>query len=208
METTENKILAAAEAEFMQKGFAGAKTVSIAEKAGVTHAMLHYYFRTKERLFQQVYAKKIGEFGNSLLAALATPGQTLPQRLRTGVGLHFDFLAANPNLPRFVINEMVANPANHALVREHLSPIVAQLATKMQPEADALAERGDICRVRMTDILLDIASLNAFIFITMPALELVVPDVGGNMAAFLARRREENIETIMRRLAPKVEMPV
>lgn len=208
METTENKILAAAEAEFMQKGFAGAKTVSIAEKAGVTHAMLHYYFRTKERLFQQVYAKKVKEFGTSLIEALSMPGRTLPQRLRAGIGLHFDFVAANPDLPRFVINEMVANPTNHELVKEYLTPIVAQLAEKIQPEADALAEKGAICRVRMTDILLDIASLNAFVFIMKPALELIVPDMVDDEATFLNRRRKENIETIMRRLAPKVEMPV
>lgn len=49
---TEERILKAAETEFFTKGFDGARTTSIAERAGVTHAMLHYYFRSKALLFE------------------------------------------------------------------------------------------------------------------------------------------------------------
>ena len=55
----ERLILQAAEEEFMQKGYNGAKTTAIAAKAGVTHAMLHYYYRTKENLFQKVFSAKV-----------------------------------------------------------------------------------------------------------------------------------------------------
>ncbi len=51
---TEERILKAAETEFFTKGFDGARTTSIAERAGVTHAMLHYYFRSKALLFERV----------------------------------------------------------------------------------------------------------------------------------------------------------
>ena len=54
MRNKEQAILEAAEREFIAKGFAGARTTSIAEAAGVTHAMLHYYFRTKEQLFERI----------------------------------------------------------------------------------------------------------------------------------------------------------
>ena len=53
--TTENLILKAAEEEFQTKGFAGATTTSIAERAGVTHTMLHYYFRTKKNIFYRIF---------------------------------------------------------------------------------------------------------------------------------------------------------
>ena len=56
---TESEILKAAEQEFMLKGFDGAKTTSIAHAAGVTHAMLHYYFRTKEQLFERILTEKV-----------------------------------------------------------------------------------------------------------------------------------------------------
>lgn len=55
---TENRILKAAEAEFLAKGYAGARTTAIAEAAGVTHAMLHYYFRTKDKLFERILNEK------------------------------------------------------------------------------------------------------------------------------------------------------
>ena len=58
-EGTDERILKAAENEFFTKGFAGARTTAIAENAGVTHAMLHYYFRTKEQLFNTVLKRNI-----------------------------------------------------------------------------------------------------------------------------------------------------
>ena len=51
---TESRILQAAEEEFLLKGLEGARTTAIAERAGVTHAMLHYYFRTKNMLFERI----------------------------------------------------------------------------------------------------------------------------------------------------------
>ena len=74
LQSTEARILQAAEKEFFEKGYAGARTVSIAEAAGVTHAMLHYYFRTKDKLFEQIVAGKINMLGDisSVPSATAT----------------------------------------------------------------------------------------------------------------------------------------
>ena len=55
---TEQIILEAAEAEFLEKGYGNAKTVAIAQRAGVSHSMLHYYYRTKEQLFQKIFKAK------------------------------------------------------------------------------------------------------------------------------------------------------
>ena len=67
--TKEQAILAAAEQEFLAKGFDGARTTSIAAAAGVTHAMLHYYFRTKENIFERILDEKLRLMGESVLAA-------------------------------------------------------------------------------------------------------------------------------------------
>jgi AcrR family transcriptional regulator len=61
MQNTEQQILKYAELEFLEKGYDGARTTSIAKAAGVTHAMLHYYFRTKELLFERIIEKKMSE---------------------------------------------------------------------------------------------------------------------------------------------------
>ena len=57
-QSKEQQILAAAEQEFLTKGYDGARTTSIAQAAGVTHAMLHYYYRTKEQLFKRIVDEK------------------------------------------------------------------------------------------------------------------------------------------------------
>ena len=93
----EQAILEAAEQEFLNKGFAGARTTSIAEAAGVTHAMLHYYFRTKEQLFERILDEKMRLMSRSVLTAFGQPDLPLPERIRDGVESHFDFIAANPD---------------------------------------------------------------------------------------------------------------
>ena len=85
MRNKEQAILEAAEREFIVKGFAGARTTSIAEAAGVTHAMLHYYFRTKEQLFERILDEKMRLMGESVLAAF---GQPLRQRQSRHAALH------------------------------------------------------------------------------------------------------------------------
>ena len=78
----EQAILKAAEREFLTKGYAGARTTSIAEAAGVTHAMLHYYFRTKEHIFERILDEKMRLMSESVLAAFGQPG--LPSRWMSG----------------------------------------------------------------------------------------------------------------------------
>ena len=66
----ESEILAAAEQEFIAKGYDGARTTSIAQAAGVTHALLHYYFRTKEQLFERIVDEKFRVMSQSMLAII------------------------------------------------------------------------------------------------------------------------------------------
>ena len=103
----------------MLKGFDGAKTASIARAAGVTHAMLHYYFRTKEQLFDRILTDKLSLMGRSVLASFGTPDLPVLERLKRGIGSHFDFLMENPDLPRFIVNEVFSRPERYA--REYLA---------------------------------------------------------------------------------------
>ena len=69
-QTKEQLILAAAEHEFLTKGYDSARTTSIAQAAGVTHAMLHYYFRTKEQLFERIVDEKYKLMSHSMLTVM------------------------------------------------------------------------------------------------------------------------------------------
>ena len=103
---TEQSILKAAEKEFLKKGFSGSKTTEIAKEAGVTHAMLHYYFRTKENLFNKVFEEKAKQLADTFLSRV---DESLPflEKIKCFIEAHFDLLTANPELPLFIYLSLI-----------------------------------------------------------------------------------------------------
>lgn len=197
----EKAILEAAEREFLTKGFAGARTVSIAEAAGVTHAMLHYYFRTKEHLFERILDDKMRMMGESVLSAFGQPGLPLEERIRGGVEQHFDFIADNPDLPRFIVNEVFSHPERYAAMQTRLSFMANRLIVDLQRDLDAAAARGELETLDVRMLILDIISLNIFPFIAYPIIEPVLGYAAeGGREQFFAQRRKENVEVILRRI--------
>ena len=200
MDEAKQAILQAAEHEFLTKGFDGARTISIARAAGVTHAMLHYYFRTKEHIFERILDEKMHLMGQSILTAIGQSGLPLQERLSDAIGRHFDFIAANPDLPRFVVNEIVSRPERYDTMRVRIRKIADPLMRDLQQELDESAEQGLTEPIDARILLLDIISLNVFSFIAYPILEPVLGDLTADRDRFFALRKEENIEIILRRL--------
>jgi AcrR family transcriptional regulator len=196
----EQAILEAAEKEFLEKGFEASKTTKIASLAGVTHAMLHYYYRTKGNLFNMVFEQKINLLKNSLHPLFHNQELPLLERIQIGMEKHFNFIAANPNLPHFVINELVTKPKLKDLFVKKVSSTAQQLIEQLQVEIDKEVERGTICPIKAITLLIDIASLNIFVFAALPVLRLVGPSFYTNEQEFLEERKKENVEIIMRRL--------
>lgn len=201
---TEQLILEAAEEEFFTKGFAGARTIAIAEKAGVTHAMLHYYFRKKEQLFERIVSKNITLLAQTMLAAMGNPNMPIAERLRSGITSHFDLIAANPQLPRFFLNEVLSRPEHYSLFNAKIKEISEMLFANLQRDADEAAERGEIEHVDVRMLFISIVSLNVFPFITYSFFEALSSELLGGLMTdkekYLADRKAENIETIMRRI--------
>ena len=196
----EHEILVAAEQEFLTKGFDGARTTSIAQAAGVTHAMLHYYFRTKEQLFERIVDDKFAQMSHSMFAILGDPSLPVVERLRGGIAAHFDFVAENPQLPRFVINEIVSRPERYEVLYKRASAIIDNVYKGLQGEIDSAAERGEIERIDVRMLFISIMSLNVFTFVAYPFMEPLMGELMADRDRFLAERKAENIETIMRRL--------
>lgn len=196
----EHEILVAAEQEFLTKGFDGARTTSIAQAAGVTHAMLHYYFRTKEQLFERIVDDKFAQMSHSMFAILGDPSLPVVERLRGGIAAHFDFVAENPQLPRFVINEIVSRPERYEVLYKRVSAIIDNVYKGLQSEIDSAAERGEIERIDVRMLFISIMSLNVFTFVAYPFMEPLMGELMADRDRFLAERKAENIETIMRRL--------
>ena len=197
---TESRILQAAEEEFLLKGLEGARTTAIAERAGVTHAMLHYYFRTKNMLFERIIEEKMRNAGNIMQAVFVLGDMPLMERVKRGVEQHFDFIAANPNLPRFVIQEIYSHPERHEIMRSQVLTITKDWLCDLQRHIDESAATKATEWIDARMLLLDIVSLNLFAFIGYPFVSLMFDGLVTDKKVFFEKRKAENVELIMRRL--------
>ena len=154
---TEDLILEAAEKEFLEKGYLGAKTTSIAEAAGVTHAMFHYYFRTKDKLFDKIVSDKLEKLSEIMLGVIGNPELPLKERIVQGVERHFDFIRANPQLPRFVFNEIHLRPDGiaRALYRRPEVLVLDEATSALDTETEAaVMEAIDSLQGKMTMLII------------------------------------------------------
>ncbi|MDE5568879.1 MAG: TetR/AcrR family transcriptional regulator [Muribaculaceae bacterium] len=199
---TEAKILLAAEKEFMLKGFAGARTTSIAEAAGVTHAMFHYYFRTKEKLFDRIITEKIELLKDALMKPVADMDLTLDEMIRNIIEGHLDFIAANPDLPRFIIGELSGNSERFALFLDKISTYAQIMISRMQEKIDSAVAEGLCCHIDARTLMMDIASLNIFPYLAAPIVNAALDNYMADADTFLEQRKKDNYATIMRKLKP------
>ena len=199
-QSKEQQILAAAEQEFLTRGYDGARTTSIAQAAGVTHAMLHYYFRTKEQLFERIVDEKFKTMSHSMFAIMGDPSLPIVERIKGGIEAHFDFVAQNPLLPRFVINEIISRPERYDVLYKRVGAIIDNVYRGLQSEINRSAERGEIERVDIKMLFISIMSLNIFTFLAYPFMEPLMGELMADRERFLAERKAENIETILRRI--------
>lgn len=200
--STDQLILKAAEEVFLRDGFAAATTSAIAKTAGVTHAMLHYYFNTKENLFKHIFQQKVAELIASLQDAFGNGDLPFVERIVSGAQRHFDFLKENPRLPAFVMRDILGHPLRSKMIGSYIKQFYSSTVSDMQQQADELAERGEIAKVKITDLFLDIASLNVFAFLIKPTAETLEELYGTTPGGFLAQRKQEIAEMLRRRLKP------
>lgn len=198
---TEKLILEAAIKEFSLKGFDGARTAAIASEAGVTHAMFHYYFRTKEKLFQRIFQEKMSDIMNMMTAEIVSTEGSIMERLKKGIERHFDFLKANDTLPVFLVTTLNSRPELYKDLRENLLQTFPERIGKIQHAFDQAAERGEISRVDVVKLFGDIAALNVFPFVATSLFMAVTGYSESQRAEFLETRKQETIETIIKRIS-------
>lgn len=198
-DNTEQAILQAAETEFLDKGFALAKTTEIAKQAGVTHAMLHYYYRTKEKLFERVFQEKVDLMAHSLVATL-DDGKPFLKQMEDLTGAHFDFIAKNPKLPFFLLNEIHLNEKRRELYLPVLSSAVRNTLQNVERRLEQAVKRGEVRPIRTADLMFSIFSLNVMSFVGQSLVQQAFDLDREDVRQFILQRRAENIEMILSRL--------
>ncbi len=109
-QSTEDKIMEAARTVFTEKGYAATRTRDIAEKAGINLALLNYYFRSKEKLFELVMGEKVQQLFGMLFPIISDASTDLQTKLERIAEVYIDTLGKTPDLPLFVLSEIRHRP--------------------------------------------------------------------------------------------------
>ena len=111
-----------------------------------------------------------------------------------------EVIAANPQLPRFIVNEVFSRPERYKLMSDKIVKVADCLMKGIQQELDELHAQGKVEWVDVRMLLLDIISLNVFPFIAYPIIEPILGDIAADRNRFFELRKAENIEMIMHRI--------
>ena len=174
--STEERIKAAARKVFHQRGYAATRTRDIAEEAGVNHAMVNYYFRSKEKLFQMVMVETMTLFFQGVSAILNDESTSLEEKIERVVANYIDLLLEEPELPTFMFNEVRTNP--EPFIAQTPIREILQDSVLARQYAEAVAQ-GQVREPNLFHTILNVISLVIFPFISQPifmALELMDRD--------------------------------
>ena len=169
--STEDLIKAAARKVFHQKGYAGTRTRDIAEEAGINHAMLNYYFRSKEKLFEIVMMETMGQFFKGVGVILNEESTSLDEIIDLIVSNYVDLLLKEPELPTFILNEVRPNPQAFVEQNPIKEALTHSVLTRQYAEAVA---RGEITEPNLMQAILNVIGLVIFPFIAKPILTSII----------------------------------
>ncbi len=180
--STEEKIKEAARKVFMQKGYAATRTRDIAEESGINLALLNYYFRSKEKLFNEVMQEKMQQFFGVLLPVVNDTSTKLETKIELIVSKYMDVLSENPELPLFVLSEM----KTHSDRIKKILPI-EKVTRNMSFIKQLKEKRPDINPLHF---LMNILGITIFPFIAKPAFGLIGLANKSELEAILLERKK------------------
>lgn len=192
-----NKILECAEGLFVEKGFNLTSTTAIAKAAGCTQALVHYYFRTKENLFQTIFSKKLNLFIDTIAM---TEDESLPftEMLELRITRLFDLLVENPKLPVMVFNEFIVNQKDP--LQQLFFNSCSESMKKLEKKITEQIALGKIRETTVLDLTLNIFSLVVSFFVYLPFLEDTGVVTDDNRKEFMEHRKREIIDTVIKSL--------
>ncbi len=162
---TEQQILKSARRVFIEKGLAGARMQDIANQAGYNKALLHYYFTSKDKLFDIVFEQEFGKFFSSLAHVVAS-GLPLFEKIEKVVELDIERLSQFPGLPMFVLNEVSRNP--EVILKRLKNVATDQALGILQKQINAEVKKGNIRKIEAGQLIVNIQSLCVFPFLAKP----------------------------------------
>ena len=192
---TEQRILDAAHRVFLRRGSAGARTQEIADEARVNNALLHYYFRSKERLAEAVFRRAATALFPPVLAILASEGE-LESKVERVIQHELEVLLAHPYLPGYIVAEITHHPERVRQLLPSMTGIqVADIAPRVLAsigrQIQARVAEGTMRAITPDQFLINLLSLCVFPFAARPLLQTVFGIDEASFARMIERRKRE-----------------
>jgi TetR/AcrR family transcriptional regulator len=181
---TEKRIMEAAKKVFHEKGFEGARMQEIADEAGINKALLHYYYRSKENLFHDVFKDALREIFAQLFA-IAEKEAPLEEKIRSIFHDYISFLQKNSYIPGFILAELHKNPERLTAVFKEAGISPVQLFERIKGSV------GDdsIRDLDHRHFIINILSLCIFPIVAKPIIQTIFDLSGKEYNQFIEQRK-------------------
>jgi len=200
--TTEQSILEEAEKLFQEKGFALTSTTAIAKKVGCNQALIHYYFRSKENLFNVIFEIKFKTFFQQIFELNKFKDLPFKEKLKHMIESHFDMIRKNPRMPLLINTELSRQPEQLKNLREKLHALPEQLFKQLDAELQAEITAGRVREISLMDLIVTMLSLNISLFLLMPIAGELIPLDETQKQILIEHRRTEHVNLILNNLRP------
>ncbi|HZX62447.1 MAG TPA: helix-turn-helix domain-containing protein [Bacteroidales bacterium] len=198
IQNTEVRILEAAKKVFHRKGFEGTRMQEIADEAGINKSLLHYYFRTKENLFDAVFKAAFREIFTKLFTTVDS-NDPLEKKLKNLINEYIGFLQKNSYLPGFILAELNQNPDKIIEVFKSAPVSPSMLIEKMKKSVnDEKLEKTDV-----RELFINILALCIFPIIARPMLQHIFEFSDEEFDQFIEKRKKELPVFIMNAIRKK-----
>jgi AcrR family transcriptional regulator len=183
----EDRIIEAAADVFEERGYEGARMQQIADKAGINKALLHYYFRSKDLLFEKVFLKVASKIFLKFFDSFNIEGSIF-DKIEEFLQIHQDLLYKNRKFPIFFFNEITRNPE---LMRKLIVKLDISKSFEKVTEQFDQEKRDGIIRqdIEVSHLMVNIVSLSVFPYIGRPVIKEIMKEFDLNYEKFLDERR-------------------
>jgi AcrR family transcriptional regulator len=166
--TTEAKIKKAARSVFHKNGFAATRTRDIAEEAGINLALLNYYFRSKQKLFDIIMLETLERFIQSFGPAVNNEHTSLEDKVRFISSSYIDLFVKEPEVPLFIMRELRSNPAH---LFKYFNPKKIIMNSFFAKQYQETVKKGTAPPVHILHFIMNLIGLTVFPFIARPMLK-------------------------------------
>jgi AcrR family transcriptional regulator len=172
--STEEKIFDAAQKVFIEKGFNGTRMEGIAQEAGINKSLLHYYYRTKEKLFAAIFAKVADLFIPRIITFIESDAP-LFEKIEHFVDTYMDLIMKNPCIPNFIISEINRNPQQIGnMLAEATGILKHNVYENFSKTIEAEIKKGTIKPIKPEQLVVNMIGLCIFPFVARPILQTIL----------------------------------